>query len=228
MMLFGGGSGAKPGYRMRLTPLGRYGIRNVLVSEGDTAHVSGEMAAADAAALLDALASYDDPAAFNAELTGWLAGRDEARGVTQLLDAVAGTDPDLAGRRVIAIRALTTGKTNDALEILRDAAASGPDGRRHVAAGALASLGEEPPRDRETDQQWLLIDLLTALRAGDLGENLPPGTLEAIRAQADDLWRSGHPAAADTLEATAAALRDSDKTLAKRLRRSAHKARARG
>ena len=43
--------------------------------------------------------------------------------------------------------------------------------------------------------------------------------LEAIGAHADDLWRSGHPAAADTREATATALRDSDKSLAKRQRR---------
>jgi len=224
--MFGGGSAAPPGYRMRLTPLGRHGIRNMLVSEGHTARVCGELAAADAAALLDGLASYDDPAAFDAELTGWLARRDEANAVTQLLDAVPGTDPDLARRRVIAISALTTAKPNDALHILRDAAASGPDGRRHVAAGALFNLGEEPPLWR-TDQRWLLIDLLTALSAGDLREHLSPNVLEAIRADADDLWRSGHPAAAGTMEATAAALRDSDKTLAKRLRRCAHKARNR-
>jgi hypothetical protein len=89
----------------------------------------------------------------------------------------------------------------------------------------LANLGEEPPLYRETTQQWLLIDLLTALRAGNLRENLTQSTLEAIRSHADDLWRSGHPAAADTMEATAAAIRDTDKALAKQLRRSAHKAR---
>jgi hypothetical protein len=227
LAVFGGGPAAQPGYRMRLTPLGRHGIRNILVSEGHTARVSGELAAADAAALLDALASYNDADAFDAELAGWLAGRDEATAVTQLLDAVPGTDPDLARRRVIAISALTTAKPADALEILRDAAASGPDGRRHVAAGALVNLGEEPPSHRKTDQQWLLIDLLTALSAGDLREHLSQNVLEAIRTDADDLWRSGHPAAADTMEATAAALRDSDKTLAKRLRRCAHKARNR-
>jgi hypothetical protein len=224
--LFTGNSPALPSYRMRLTPLGRYGIRNVLASEGHAAHVAGELAAADATALLDALPYYD-PAAFSAELTGWLAGRDEASAVTQLLDAVPGTDPELAGRRVIAISALTMARPGAAREILRDAAANGPDGRRHVAAGVLANLGEEPPFYREAGQQWLLIDLLTALSADELREVLTQDQLEAIRAHADDLWRSGHPAAADTMEATAAALRDSDKTLAKRLRRSAHKARAR-
>jgi hypothetical protein len=225
ILLFGGNSAAQPRYRMRLTPLGRYGIRNVLVSKGHTARIAGELAAADASALLDALADYY-PAAFSTEFTGWLAGRDEASAVTQLLDAIPDTDPELAGRRVAAISALTMAKPNDARAILRDAAASGPDGRRHVAAGVLAQLGEEPPLYRETVQQWLLIDLLTALSIGDLRKNLTRDLLEDIAAHADDLWRSGHPAAADTIEATATALRDSDKKLAKRLRRCAHKARA--
>jgi Plasmid pRiA4b ORF-3-like protein len=225
-MIFAESSGEQPSYKMRLTPLGRYGIRNVLVSKGHTARVAGELAAADAATLLDALPDYD-PAAFSTELTGWLAGRDEASAVAQLLDAIPGADRDLAGRRVAAISALTMARPDDALEILRNAAASGPDGRRHVASGVLANLGEEPPLYRETGQQWLLIDLLTALSVGDLREMLTQDLVEEVTAHADDLWRSGHPAAADTIEATATALRDSDKTLAKRLRRSAHKARAR-
>ncbi len=91
----------------------------------------------------------------------------------------------------------------------------------------LANLGEEPALYQETIQHWLLIDLLTALSVGDLREIMTQDVLEAIMAHADDLWRSGHPAAADTIEATAAALRDNDKTLAKRLRRCAHKARGR-
>ena len=226
--LLPGGPAAKPDYRMRLTPLGRYGVRNILVSQGHTAPVSGELATADADVLLDALASYDNSTAFDTELTGWLARRDEASAVTQLLDAASGSVGELAGRRVAAIRALTAVKPADAREILREAAASGPDGRRHVAAGVLASLGEESPFYRETGRQWLLIDQLTARGDGDLRENLPPGTLEDIRAHADDLWGSGHPATADTVNAAADALRDSDKMLAKRLRRCAHKARAQG
>jgi Plasmid pRiA4b ORF-3-like protein len=225
-MLFADSSAAQPRYRMRLTSLGRYGIRNILASKGHTARIAGELAAADAAALLDALSDYD-PGAFSTELTGWLAYRDEASAVTQLLDAIPGADPDLAGRRVAAISALTIARPDDARKILRDAAASGPDGRRHVAAGVLANLGEEPALYQETIQQWLLTDLLTALSVGDLREIMTQDVLEAITTHADDLWRSGHPAAADTIEATAAALRDDDKTLAKRLRRCAHKARAR-
>lgn len=224
--LFAGSPLAKPDYRMRLTPLGRYGIRNILASEGHTARATGDLAAADAATLLDALLDYG-PAGFDTELNGWLAGRDEANVVAQLLEAVPGTDPDLAGRRVAAIAVLTKVKPDHARAILREMAANGSDGRSHVAAGVLANLGEELPLYRETTQQWLLIDLLTALRAGNLRQNLTHSTLEAIRSHADDLWRSDHPATAGTIEATAAAMRDTDKALAKQLRRSAHKARTR-
>jgi hypothetical protein len=72
-----------------------------------------------------------------------------------------------------------------------------------------------------------VIDLLTALRTGNLRQNLTQSMMEAIRSHADDLWRSDHPATAGTIEATAAAMRDTDKALAKQLRRSAHKARTR-
>lgn len=216
-----------PDYRVRLTPLGRYGIRNVLVSEGHTARVAGELATADAATLLDALPYYA-PGTFGTEFAGWLASRDEESAVTELLASASGTGPDLAGRRAAAITVLVMVKPDSARAILRDAAANGPDGRRHVAAGALARLGEEPPHYRETTQQWLLIDTLSVVCTGDARENLIEPVLEAIREHADDLWRSGHPATAATMDAIAAAIRDDDKMLAKRLRRSAHKARSRG
>ena len=98
-MLFASSSPVKPDYRMRLTPLGRYGIRNILVSEGHTAGAADDLAAADAATLLNALPDYD-PAGFDAELSGWLAGRDEASAVAQLLGAVPGTGPTPTSRGV--------------------------------------------------------------------------------------------------------------------------------
>ena len=67
--------------------------------------------------------------------------------------------------------------------------------------------------------------MLTVLSAVGLPDDLPPDLLDPVRAQADGLWRSGHPATAGTLEAMATAVRDADKALAKQLRRSAHKAR---
>lgn len=225
MMLFGM-SLPDPGYRMRLTPLGRHGIRTILVNDGHTARLTGELATADAVTFLGAFPDFS-PAELSTEVAGWLAARDETSAVTQLLEAVTGTDPDLAASRVAAIAVLTELKPDDARPILRDAAAAGPGGRRHVAAGALARLGEEPPGYRETIQQWLIVDALTALSEGDLRENLTKDLMDLISSHADDLWRCEHPAAADAIDAAATAVRDTDKATAKRLRRSAHKARSR-
>lgn len=214
-----------PDFRMRLTQLGRHGVRNLLVRDGHTARLAGELAAVDAATLLDELDSFDP--ALDGEVSGWVAARGEEAAVAQLLEAVEGTAPEFAPRRVAAIGLLTRLKPEGARHVLRAAAGSGLDGRCQVAAGVLANLGEAPPRFRETTGQWLLVDLLAAfVSAQDQGE-VPAEVLELIRPQADDLWRGGHPAAVALLEAAAEAVRDTDKHLAKQLRRCAHKARGR-
>ena len=85
---------------MRLTALGRCGIWSILASEGHTARAAGDLAAADAATLLAALPSYD-PAGFDTELTGWLAGRDEATAAATMeatAAAIRDTDKALAKR----------------------------------------------------------------------------------------------------------------------------------
>jgi hypothetical protein len=199
----------------------------LLAGKGHVARVAGDLASEDATTLLDVMPYYE-PDAFSAELSGWLAGRDEASVVSQVLEAASGTDPERAVQRVTAITILTLAKPDSALEILRDMASRGPDGSRHVAAGVLVNLGEVPPLYGESTEPWLLVDLLTALSVGNLEEHLSESMLGAIQAHADNLWRCGHPATSDTLEAVAAAVRDSDKALAKRLRKTAYKARAKG
>jgi hypothetical protein len=214
-----------PSFRARLTPLGRHGIRNLLVREGHTARLAGELATVDALTMLGEL-DVSDPA-HDSELSGWAVRRGEAAAVTEILEAAAGTAVDLAPLRVAAIGALTFLKPDGARDVLRTAAESGPDGSRQVAAGVLANLGEEVPGFPDTAAPWLLIDLLAAfIDAADAdGDGLPADVLELIRLQADNLWRGRHPAAVDVLEAVAEAIRDSDKLLSKQLRRSAHKAR---
>jgi Plasmid pRiA4b ORF-3-like protein len=214
-----------PDFRARLTPLGRHGIRNLLVREGHTARLVGELATVDALTMLGEVDVFDP--AHDSEFPGWVARRGQTVAVTEILAAAAGTAVDLAPLRVAAITALTFLKPDGARDVLRVAAESGPDGTRQVAASVLAGLGEEMPGFRDTVAPWLLIDLLAtcvaAAAADDVG--LPADVLEMIRPEADNLWRGRHPAAVDVLGAVAEAIRDSDKLLAKRLRRSAHKAR---
>jgi Plasmid pRiA4b ORF-3-like protein len=225
MTFLGSGPLMLPRYRARLTPLGRHGIRAILAAQGHAAHVAGDLADKDARTLLDALVYYQ-PEAFTTELAGWLAGRDEATVVSEILQAASGIDTERARHRVTAITILTRANPGSSLDLLREAAAHGPDGTRHVAAGVLASLGQEPPLYRESTRQWLIVDQLTAMSAEGMEENLSPDVLESVRVAADGLWRCGHPATADALEALAATIRDTDKALAKQLRKSAYKARA--
>lgn len=110
-------------------------------------------------------------------------------------------------------------------DLLRSAVSEGPDGSRHVAAAALVNLGEQPAGFPGAMQHWVTIDTLAGMRSLDALADLAP-LLDAMHHAVDDMWRCGHPAAADTLEALADIVRDSDKTLAKRLRKSAYKARS--
>jgi hypothetical protein len=215
--------------RARLTALGRYGIRAILTGQGHVARIAGDLAGEDAVTLLSVL-SYYEPEAFGAEAGGWLAGRDLSSAVSEVLGAALGADAGRAVQRVTAISLLTLAKpAGAALEILRSTALGGPDGSRQVAAGALANLDEPPPAFHESVGLWLLVDLLTAWSASS-GSSLAlegyAAVFEALRSNADNLWRCDHPAVCDTLEAVATAIRDSDKTLAKRLRKSAYKARS--
>lgn len=113
-------------------------------------------------------------------------------------------------------------------DVLRSATVDGPDGTRHVAAAALLNLGDEPVGFAGAIQHWVTIDTLAGMRSIDALEDLAPPLLGIVGSAVDDLWRCGHPAAADTLEALADVIRDSDKQLAKRLRKSAFKARSVG
>ena len=218
-----------PNFRLRLTPLGTHGVRNLLLRDGHTARLVGELAGVDAATLLDELNVAD--LTLDGEVRGWVAARGEQAAVTQLLEAAEGTAVDLARRRAAAIAVLTLLKPGDGRDVLRAVAESGPDGSRQVAAGVLANLGEEPPGFAQTARPWLLVDLLAVFVSvagqGEVPAEVPAELLEAIRPQAGNLWRGDHPAAADLLQAAAEAIRDTDSALAKELRRSAHKARGR-
>ena len=217
-----------PGNRLRLTPLGRHGLREYLLAEGVPAPLIGELADADAPTLLEALLDYD-PASAHTEITGWVNHRGQGPAAVQLIDACAGLEADAALRRLSAAPVLAELDEPKALAVLRKAAASQVPGCAQTAAIALASRGEIPEGHGPELQLWGLIDHLwgpLGLADEALAEFLEQerdSVLPLLDQAADDLWRCDHPATRAVLEATGRHLKAPAKDLAKRLRKSSTK-----
>lgn len=217
-----------PGNRLRLTPLGRHGLREYLLAEGISAPLIGELADADAPTLLDALLDYDQESA-RAEIAGWISHRGQGPAAVQLIDACAGLEADAALRRLSAAPVLAELDEPRALAVLRKAAASKVPGCAQIAAITLAGRGEIPEGHGPQLQFWGLVDHLwgpLGVANEALAEFLDQerdSVLPRLQQAADDLWRSDHPATEAVLEATGRHLKARDKDLAKRLRKSATK-----
>lgn len=238
-----GGPGRNRGRaaRMRLTPLGRYGVRAHLMEYGVPAPLLGEYAEADADTLLTGILSYP-PDAMRQEVEGWLGRRTAADAVVSLIDACAGEGPEAAAKRSIAQLVLADIDDPRALRVLHKAAAATIEGCRQVAAATVgmrprAGGRMESPVDRERVESsalWLMIDGLSVF-AGDVdSEELAQAfredrlmTAEALEQRVDDLWKVAHPATARVLAELGEGLRGVDKRLAKRMRVAANKARSR-
>ncbi|MFC9915408.1 plasmid pRiA4b ORF-3 family protein [Streptomyces sp. NPDC127197] len=225
------------GDRMRLTPLGRYGLRAYLMECGVPAPLLGEYAEADADALLQGLRGHS-PEEMRQEVEGWLRHRSAADAAVGLLDACAGNDPEAAAKRAVARLVLAGLDDPRALRVLRKAADSDVEGCRQVATATLgARSGQEArvdPARAEAAGLWLFIDGLSLFVTAQEGEELVRGFLEhrttmpeALGHRVDDLWRVEHPATAQVLAELGEGLRGVDKQLAKRMRAAANKARSR-
>ncbi|MEW2487772.1 plasmid pRiA4b ORF-3 family protein [Streptomyces sp. NPDC048411] len=244
----GGGSGSstaasdrswdgKCRHRMRLTPLGRYGLRAYLMQCGVPAPLLGEYAEADAGALLQGLLGYS-PEEMRREVEGWLEHRSAADAAVGLLDACAGDGSEAAAKRAVAQLVLADLDDPRALRVLRKAADSDVEGCRQVATTTLGARLEaeahmDPARAEEAGL-WLLIDGLSVLAGAQKSEELTRGFLEnwntvpeALEQRVDDLWRVEHPATAHVLAELGEGLRAVDKRLAKRMRTAANKAHSR-
>jgi hypothetical protein len=235
-LLFGGGGDPLPAGRFRLTPLGRSGLRTLLVQAGIPAPVIGSLAQADARDLLAALASYPSDADAAAEVAGWLAVRSAADAAVQVVDACDGTEPADALRRLQAPRVLVVvleaDKGGRAKAVLRKAAVSQVTGCAHAAASMLRRIGDPAEGEAAWGLEWMLVDgALPFARHGEqaLRERLlagpegGPRPLDQVAERADSLWRADHPYTGEVLGALADAVKPVDKALAKRLRKAAFK-----
>ncbi len=211
---------------VRLTPLGRYGVREQLREAGFEAPAVGDLAGEDATALLAAVAGYPDGAA-RAETAQWLAGRAPLAAAGQLLAAARGDDADAPARRLICQQALslTGAEAEPALrEVLTDRELGG------LARVWLAEHGaaDVPPPDEDM-VFWLTVDTLAAqlATAGEPEElqALVEGLVEQHTGFFDKVWHVDHPATSDVLEAMGRV--HPDRKLAKDARKAAFKARSR-
>lgn len=215
---------------VRLTPLGLHGVRVRLQEAGIEAPAVGDLAEADAGALLAALPAYTEDNA-QAEIESWLASRASGEAAVEaareLLTAARGGDEDGPVRRLACQQALSLAGA-DAEPALREVL----DDRQ---LGGLARVwltergaGDVPQPDEEM-VFWLTVDTIAAQLA-TVGE--PEELQELVRGLVDQhtgffekAWQVDHPATGEVLDAMGRV--HPDKQVAKSARKAAFKARSR-
>uniref|UniRef100_UPI0009510A74 hypothetical protein n=1 Tax=Streptomyces acidiscabies TaxID=42234 RepID=UPI0009510A74 len=210
---------------VRLTPLGRYGLRARLLDAGFVVPAVGELADKGADVLLDGTASYGSRAA-QAETEQWLGRRQPLDGARELLAAARGADEGAPLRRLRCQQALSLVgvEAEPAVrEVLDDPELGG------LARVWLSELGvADVPAPSEEMVFWLTIDTVAAQLAAEGNSEELQALVEGLAAQHEGffaaVWRVGHPATADVLEAMGRL--HPDKRVAKEARKAAFKARS--
>jgi hypothetical protein len=210
---------------LRLTSLGAWQTNVLLRAAGAVAPVIGELAGADAAALIEGVAGYDEDAC-RAELRAWCQERGDA--ASRELAAYARAAPSFE-QRMLAFAALS--EAGPAAEAGVRSMLADPSLRPHAQLW-LVQNGFEDERSLDPASAMLLMaETLATILDTDgpagLVEHLeqlgPPAEQVAIL---DDLWRARTPHVAAVLEATGKA--HPNAKVAKAARKAAFKLRSLG
>jgi hypothetical protein len=210
---------------VRLTPLGRFGLRMRLLEAGYEAPVVGDLADKGAEALLHGTADYPQAAAHD-EVEQWLARHEMLAGARELLAAARGEDDGAPLRRLRCQQALSLVgmEAEPALREVLDDAELGGLARVWLTERGAADV--PPPTEKMVF--WLTIDTLAAQLAAEGNSEELQGLVEGLARQHngffDTAWRVGHPATARVLEAMGRL--HPDKRIAKEARKAAFKARS--
>ncbi|WP_433325447.1 hypothetical protein [Spirillospora sp. CA-294931] len=207
-----------------LTPLGVWAVRELLVADGFSAPVVGDLASAPAAELVAGLTWHRHDTA-DEEIDGWLDGRDPQVAAAGLLEVMRTGGP---GHRNLAAAVL--GRVGPgALPVVAEAEDDpliGP----HVTLW-LNEHGDGEPEDLGREAYlWLFVDTVAGmLETSEPGDavaaaltDVPPDA--EMAAMVEEMWRAGHPDAAEVLDALGA--HHPDKATAKAARTAAYKARS--
>jgi Plasmid pRiA4b ORF-3-like protein len=210
---------------LRLTSLGTWQANVLLRAAGAVAPVIGELAGADAAALIEGVAGYDEHAC-RAELRAWCQERGDAasRELAAYVRAASGFE-----QRMLAFAALS--EAGPAAEAEVRPMLADPSLRPH-AQHWLVENGFEDERSLDPASAMLLM---TETLATILDTDGPAGLVEHLEqlgspaeqaAVLDDLWRARTPHVAAVLEATGKA--HPNAKVAKAARKAAFKLRSSG
>lgn len=195
---------------VRLTPLGRFGVRHLLLAEGVPAPLIDDYAEVSAEAFLDSLSGFSHEGRLVAVDT-WMSARTPAEALREIGPAVE--SPGMALRRVHAARALDT-VSSELLERLRMLTRTAPDPTAAMAGHVLLASGTlaADQHDKVLREQgaWAAVDLVAATTLegeAELARALAdPGadvlTL-SLRRLIPGFAASGHPAATAALQALA-------------------------
>ena len=205
------------------TPLGVYAVRELLLADGYTAPLIGDLAEGSAAELVGGLVHHREETA-EQEIGLWLEGRSALDAATGLLELMRDGHP--AQRNIAAVVLQQVGQ--EAEQLIRDAL-DVPQTRPYAAVW-LNTHGDDKTVPSEADLQWMFVDTL----AGMVEAVGPHDAVQIALADSEvdndlttlveGVWRLDHPHVGEVLDAIGD--HHHDKELAKIARKAAFKARS--
>ncbi|CNE60779.1 Uncharacterised protein [Mycobacterium tuberculosis] len=207
-----------------LAPLGVWAVRELLLADGFTAPLIGELAGARASELIGGLTWYR-PEAADEEIDGWLAAHDPKDAAADLLDVMRTGGPGARNMAAAVLHRIGP----DAAGVVRAA-------QEHplvspYAAMWLNAVGDPSGRELAREEYlWVFVDTVSGmLESAEPEEAVQAALIDAppeaeMKLMVEELWRTDHPGAADVLEALGA--HHPDRATAKAARTAAYKARS--
>lgn len=217
------GVARRAGGTYELTPLGVWGVRELLLADGFMAPVVGDLADSSAEDLVAGLVWHRQDTA-DEEIGLWLDGRDPEAAAAELLEVMRAGGP---GARNLAAAVLQ--RMGEEIAPVVRGAQDHPLVRPYAALWLNQKAGEPIDLDRRAFI-WMFVDTV----AGMLETAAPAEAVSAavtgapeeieLGGMIDEMWRCEHPSTAEVLEALGDHLPDKD--VAKAARKAAYKARS--
>jgi hypothetical protein len=206
-----------------LTPLGTWGVRELLLADGYTAPLVGDLAQGPADALIEGLVWHGEDTA-DEEIELWLERREPIAAATELIELMQVGTP---GTRHLA-SAVLHHVDMAAAPVLREALAH--RFTRPYAALWLHEHGDDTTDMAPAEMTWIFIDMVAGLLESSAPAEAIASSLADVPAEVDllgmvrEMWRIDHPNVTEVLEALGD--HHPDKGLAKAARKAAFRARS--